>query len=103
MTDKFHSNYNKFLRTDPEVLIIRTNPNPKSKQFINFLDNPPPFFTNDAMAMICDMGINHLIVDIPSVDRMSDKGILGNHKIFWGDGSNPNTEINALSKKTITE
>jgi len=97
------SNYKKFLGTNPDVLIIRTKPNPKTKQYINFSDNPPPFLTNDAMVMICEMGINHLIVDIPSIDRMSDEGILGNHRIFWGDGLSPKTEIDAQSKKTITE
>ena len=53
--------------------------------------------------MICDMKIKHLIVDIPSVDRISDDGILGNHRIFWGDGCNPNSKLNPESTKTITE
>ena len=44
-----------------------------------------------------------MVVDLPSIDRMSDNGILGNHRIFWGDGSNPKGEVNPNSKKTITE
>jgi len=55
------------------------------------------------MSLIYDTGINHLIVDLPSVDRMSDDGILGNHRIFWGDGLNPKGKINPKSEKTITE
>lgn len=101
--DKFFMKNKKFFGAEPDVLIIRTRPNPKSKQFLNFSDSPPPFFTNDAMSMICDMRIKHLIVDLPSIDRMSDDGILGNHRIFWGDGLNPNSKIDTNSKKTITE
>jgi hypothetical protein len=70
---------------------------------MKYSENPPPFFTNGAMSMICDTEINHLIVDLPSVDCMLDNGILGNHRIFWGDGQNPKGEVNPNSKKTITE
>ena len=101
--NKSFMKYKRFFDVKPDVLIIRTRPNPKSKKFTNFSDNRPPFFTNEAMSMICDIKIKHLIVDIPSVDRMSDDGILGNHRIFWGDGYNPNSKLNPESTKTITE
>jgi len=52
---------------------------------------------------IHELGIEHIIVDLPSIDRMSDNGILGNHRIFWGDGLNPNCKVNPNSEKTITE
>jgi len=87
----------------PQTLIIRTLPNNEEKQFLQFNESPPPFFTNSALKLIYELGINHLIVDIPSVDRMSDDGILGNHRIFWGDGHNPKGEVNPESEKTITE
>jgi hypothetical protein len=99
----FFIKYREFFSSGPEVLIIRTNPNQPSKRFMKYSENPPPFFTNDAMSMIYDTGINHLIVDLPSMDRMSDDGILGNHRIFWGDGLNPKGKINPKSEKTITE
>jgi len=87
--ERFIIKYKEFISSEPNALIIRTNPNQPSKRFIKYSENPPPFFTNDAMSIIYDTGINHLIVDLPSVDRMSDDGILGNHRIFWGDGLNP--------------
>ena len=34
---------------------------------------------------------------------MEDNGILGNHRIFWGDGKNYDTNINPNSLNTITE
>ena len=55
------------------------------------------------MNFIHELGIEHLIVDLPSVDRMNDNGILGNHRIFWSDGNNSKGEVNPNSKRTITE
>ena len=89
--------------TQPTALVIRTIPNNDNKKSLRFYESPPPFFTNDALQYIAQLGIHHLIVDIPSVDRMSDDGVLGNHRIFWGDGKNPQCDVNSYSKKTITE
>ncbi len=41
------------------------------------------FFSNEAMATIADAGFEHLLIDLPSVDRLNDDGILSNHRIFW--------------------
>ena len=41
------------------------------------------FFTNEAMAAIVEVGFEHLLVDLPSVDRLDDDGLLSNHRIFW--------------------
>ena len=93
----------KWSDTQPTALVIRTIPNNDNKKSLRFNDSPPPFFTNDALQYITQLGIHHLIVDIPSVDRMSDDGVLGNHRIFWGDGKNPQCDVDSDSKKTITE
>ena len=87
----------------PEALVIRTTPNPKNKQFYSYSKNTPPFFTNDAIQFLIKQNIKHLIVDLPSIDRMDDDGILGNHRIFWGQNNITNGKINLKSKKTITE
>ena len=87
----------------PQALIIRTTPNTEDKKYHQFIKTPPPFFTNDALGLISKLDIKHLVVDVPSIDRKSDNGILGNHRIFWGDGSNPKGEINSNSINTITE
>ena len=87
----------------PQALIIRTTPNAEDKKYYQYTLNPPPFFTNDALRYIVDSDIQHLVVDLPSIDRMSDKGILGNHRIFWGDGNNVKGEVNPDSINTITE
>ena len=87
----------------PQALIIRTTPNAENKKYYKYTINLPPFFTNDALRYISDTGIQHLVVDLPSIDRMSDNSILGNHRIFWGDGENAIGEVNPDSINTITE
>ena len=97
------SQIKKWSDSTPTALIIRTLPNKGSKKTLRFTTSPPPFFTNESLQYIIQLGIQHLIVDLPSVDRMADDGILGNHRIFWGDENNPHSEVNPNSKKTITE
>ena len=93
----------KWKKYHPQALIIRTTPNTEDKKYYQFTKNPPAFFTNDALRYISDFGIQHLVVDLPSIDRKSDNGILGNHRIFWGYGENGKGEINPDSTNTITE
>ncbi|HMO80306.1 MAG TPA: cyclase family protein [Pyrinomonadaceae bacterium] len=88
-----------------EALIIRTLPNTHAKLTAEYGEsNIPPYFTADAMQLIVEHGFTHLLVDMPSIDRIFDDGKLTNHRIFWNveEGSfetNPETRINS----TITE
>ena len=93
----------KWQKHNPQALIIRTIPNAEDKKYYQFTKNPPAFYSNDALRYISDCGIQHLVVDLPSIDRMLDNGILGNHRIFWGYDNNPMGEVNPDSKNTITE
>ena len=97
------SKFENWQENKPQALIIRTTPNTEDKQYHQFTITPPPFFTNDALELISRLRIDHLVVDLPSIDRMADNGILGNHRIFWGDGNNPKGEVNPNSVNTITE
>ena len=65
------------------ALIVRTLPNDESKLVRRYGDEIPPFFTSEAMALIVEKGFDHLVVDLPSVDRMFDEGKLSNHRLFW--------------------
>jgi hypothetical protein len=64
----------------------------------------PPFFSTEAMKFIHQSNIRHLLVDVPSIDRLFDEGKLSNHRIFWNieQGS---FEVNqsTLLHHTITE
>jgi kynurenine formamidase len=82
-------------------LIIRTLPNSEEKKKRNYMKKNPSFFTIDAMLYIVNLGVRHLLVDIPSVDRLFDDGILIGHNIFW---ETKEKKFNAKAlNKTITE
>ena len=38
------------------------------------------------MQFLVDQGVKHLLIDLPSVDREVDKGVLASHHIFWKVG-----------------
>ena len=66
------------------ALIIRTLPNDKSKLTRSYAgDKMPPYFTTEAIRYIVELGYKHLLVDLPSIDRLFDEGRLSNHRIFW--------------------
>lgn len=85
-------------------LIIRTTPNDDSKKSRRYSEDPPSYFSIDAMKLIKDLDIKHLLVDIPSVDRARDEGRLTVHHMFWNvpQGSH-NVDKANHSLNTITE
>jgi kynurenine formamidase len=67
------------------ALIVRTLPNSPDKQLRNYdTANPPAYFSREAMSWIVAAEIDHLVVDLPSVDRAADEGQLTAHRLFWG-------------------
>lgn len=64
-------------------LIVRSLPHDAAKLSREYTVDKPPFFTNEAMSYLCELGVKHLLVDLPSVDRINDEGKLSNHRIFW--------------------
>ena len=84
---------------------MRTIPNPVAKQTATYgPKSAPAFFSIEAFQAIVDTGIEHLLIDLPSVDRMTDEGLLTNHHAFWNvqAGSQQLTADTAINK-TITE
>ena len=50
------------------------------------------------------IGISHLVVDLPSIDRINDGGRLANHHIFWNVAEETSKLVpQSWSEKTITE
>jgi arylformamidase len=69
---------------DGQALVIRTLPNDESKKGRSYgEDMVPPYFTNEAIEFIIQCGFDHLLVDVPSIDRIFDEGKLSNHRTFW--------------------
>jgi len=85
-------------------LIIRTLPNDESKKRRAYMENPPPFFSTEAMNYIAEKGVKHLLVDMPSIDRAFDEGKLSNHRIFWNVAPDSRAINEAsLIHNTVTE
>jgi kynurenine formamidase len=86
-----------------EALIIRTLPNLEAKKHQKYSNTNPPYLSTDAARFIRESGIQHLLIDLPSVDKEHDEGKLLAHKAFWNvkdvNNLNPDARLNC----TITE
>lgn len=80
-----------------EALVIRTLPNNLSKQHLNYTETNPPYLELECIDVINECEVKHLLIDLPSVDRESDGGVLAFHHAFWQVPQNPQFD------KTITE
>jgi hypothetical protein len=57
----------------------------------------------EAAIFIREMGIKHLLIDLPSVDKEHDEGKLLAHKAFWNVKNVVNLNTDARMNCTITE
>lgn len=87
----------------PEALVIRTLPNTEDKKHKNYSHSNPPYLEEAAATFIREAGINHLLIDLPSVDREEDGGALLAHKAFWNVKDTHNLNTDARHNATITE
>lgn len=85
------------LQAGVEAVVIRTTPNFETKKTINYSHTNPPYLLEDVAVRFRESGINHLLIDLPSVDKEKDNGALLAHKAFWD--FNGKQRLNA----TITE
>ncbi len=87
----------------PEAIIIRTVPNLISKRSRNYSNTNPPYLDEAAAIFIRESGIQHLLIDLPSVDKENDGGQLLAHKAFWNVKDVINLNENVRLNCTITE
>ncbi len=87
----------------PEAIIIRTLPNSELKKHKNYSKTNPPYLAEEAAIFIREIGIQHLLIDLPSVDREEDEGKLLAHKAFWNVKDVNNLNDDARLNCTITE
>ncbi len=81
----------------PEAVIVRTEPNTLSKQVRDYSGSNPSYLEAEVAAYLADRRVQHLLVDLPSVDREQDGGRLEAHKAFW------QFPENTRKQSTITE
>lgn len=87
----------------PEAVAIRTLPNPEEKLSRKYSETNWPYLLEEAAVFLREKGVQHLLIDLPSVDREHDEGRLLAHKAFWNV-----TDVNELNPDarldcTITE
>lgn len=83
---------------EADALIVRTLPNDDTKKSRQYSNTNPPYFHHEAIEYMVACGIQHLLTDLPSVDREEDGGVLAAHKAFW---LYPGAHVR--QKATITE
>src|SRR5690606_21148857 len=66
-----------------EAIILRTLPNEENKKQARYSNQNPPYIAAEALQQLAQMGVQHFITDLPSVDRENDEGKLAAHKAFW--------------------
>lgn len=81
----------------PEAVIIRTLPNDRKKLSRQYSNTNPPYLLEEAVKFLVELGVEHLLIDLPSVDKEKDDGALRAHKAFWNFGGQ------LRKKATITE
>lgn len=80
-----------------DALIIRTLPNNDAKINFQYSNTNPPYLETGTGKTLRELGIKHLLIDTPSIDKEFDEGKLINHHDFW------NYPQQANNGNTITE
>lgn len=72
-----------------DALVVRTGDYGPGHDFSN---TNAPYFEPELLAYVRDRGIQHFLVDLPSVDREEDEGKLLAHHAFWNYPDSPRKE-----------
>ena len=86
-----------FEKNETPAIAIRTQPNDDLKAKTNYSGANPPYIHFEAIEYLVECGVQHLLVDLPSVDREEDDGKLLAHRAFW------QYPDNVRKNSTITE
>ncbi|MBE0644469.1 MAG: cyclase family protein [Bacteroidetes bacterium] len=87
-----------------QAFVLRTLPNDGSKTVRNYMAQPAPYFSIEAMQLLRDLDVTHLLVDIPSLDRAFDQGRMAAHHIFWDvEAGSHDVPRASASRRSVTE
>jgi arylformamidase len=78
------------------ALVISSGPEAERRNRV-WTGTNPPYVEAEALAWLADQGYDHVLVDLPSVDREQDGGALAAHRAWWRYPAQPRTQA------TITE
>ncbi len=80
-----------------KAVVLRTLPNLADKKSMQYSHTNPPYLQEEAAVYLREKGVEHLLIDLPSVDKEKDDGALLAHHAFW------NTAGKIRMQATITE
>ena len=87
------------------AMILRTLPNGEDKLARRY-EGPLPcaYLGQDAAEFLVRTGVEHLLLDVPSLDPAEDEGRMSAHRVFWGMpvGSHALADVRR-PKATVTE
>jgi kynurenine formamidase len=87
-----------------EGVIIRTIPNGLNKRTHDYSERPGPYLSIEAIQLLLELGVSHLLVDTASVDRADDEGRMRVHRLWFGIPAGSSTVgSGGASHRTITE
>jgi len=88
---------------DGKALIIRTLPNDSSKCWRDYSRSPSyPILSEDAMRQVAEAGVQHLLIDTPSIDAADDPS-LRLHRLFWQMDADRSLPPSSRRSATLTE
>ncbi|CAI8198159.1 MAG: Kynurenine formamidase [Flavobacteriaceae bacterium] len=78
-----------------KALVVRLN---SSKEYpVNYDHTNWPYLSESATKRLVEAGVEHLVLDVPSIDKEKDQGALLSHRAFWKGSES------TRSSATITE
>ncbi|MCB0475801.1 MAG: cyclase family protein [Flavobacteriaceae bacterium] len=80
-----------------DAVVIRTLPNTDEKLSKKYSHTNPPYLLEEVAVYLREKGVEHLLVDLPSIDKESNDSQLIGHHAFW------NTKGKIRYNATITE
>ena len=100
------SDFSAWDGAEEKTLVLRIasdDPSQKTAPWSFSSEDSPPYFTADAIELLNQHRVKHLLVEFPSIDRMDDGGALRNHHLFWNLNRQSKSLNSAWPSKTITE
>lgn len=92
-----------WVSNNQKAVIIRTLPNTTEKQSAKYSHTNPAYLACEASTFLREQGVEHLLIDLPSVDKEKDEGKLLAHKAFWNVTDVQQLNADARLNATITE
>jgi len=94
---------NAWIEQGQKAIVFRTLPNPEGKKSAKYSHTNPPYLSWEVCVFLRAKGVDHLLVDLPSVDKEKDEGKLLAHKAFWNVTNVSQLNDDARLNATITE